>query len=477
MEDFNPNNYELKEIYIEDIDVGNRMREELDKIPQLASDIAENGVITPIAVVDKEGVDGGLGGFGELNPDKRYLLVAGERRTRASAQAGLDSIPAKVYTRAINEWQIRVLELHENIFREDMTPFEEAKAEKEIHDLYVQRRGKGDTSGKGHSQQDTADMLGVSRAKVTQDFEIAEWGEEFEEVRTASTKSEAKRFIKRKKEEIAAAEKARRLEEKQEESEETGEIEVSGGDGKVKKFQKNLNKRFILGNYFDKIKDLPNRSIDLLELDPDWGIDFIKKRAAKNNIPWEESYQSIPPEAYEETFQQILEAAWPKLKDHSWVIVWYSIERWHKQTRDILDKVGFRVCDMPAFWVKESGNTATPAYRLGEGVAAFYYARKGSPRIQNPGRNNTFHYRTLNKNERMHPAEKPVELYEDILQTFAKQGQVVVSGFAGSGNILLAAENHGMNSVGFDLSEEYKNDFSLKVFNNNPGNYYSYDRR
>jgi DNA modification methylase len=46
--------------------------------------------------------------------------------------------------------------------------------------------------------------------------------------------------------------------------------------------------------------------------------------------------------------------------------------------------------------------------------------------------------------------------------------------FLGSGNTLLAASNLGMTGFGFDLSEEYRNAYILRVNESAPQQYKSY---
>ena len=55
----------------------------------------------------------------------RYEIIAGERRWRASQQAGLDSIPAII--RDISDEAAIAMALIENIQREDLNPIEEAE--------------------------------------------------------------------------------------------------------------------------------------------------------------------------------------------------------------------------------------------------------------------------------------------------------------------------------------------------------------
>jgi len=464
--------YSLKDIPLESIETGERIREDLGNINTLARDIEKHGVITPITVIDRQAAE-----ELEMKSDRPYLLAAGKRRLEASKKAGLEHIAAKVYERQISEWELKVIELLENEDRKEMTPYEQACSRAEIHRLHVEKYGKkGRGDKEGVAAKDTAELMGTSSQTVRDALKIADLGKEFKEVREADSKNEALAFIKKKKQELAAEEKKKRLEEKREKQKETGKIEIEGKDEDEKtELQENLADRYLVGNYFEQIQELPDGSIDLLELDPDWGIDFLEARSDRNDIDtYNGNYHEVEPEAYEQTFREILQAAKPKMKDHSWVIVWYSLEEWHEATWRILDEEGFTAPKMPAFWIKSSGNTATPAYRLGEGATAFYYARQGNCRIQNMGRSNLFQFPTLRGDNRFHQAEKPIELYEEIFETFVQEGDVVVSGFAGSGNALLAAENLKINSVGFDLSEVNKQKFEERVYSSKPGNYSSY---
>src|SRR5690554_5534542 len=136
--------YSLQEINISDIDFGTRFRKDLGDISALASDISERGVIQPICVLDKARTNGSLDNLADLDSERPFLLLAGERRTRASIKAERETIPALVFERQMNEWEIRVIELHENIMRKEMTPFEKDANIAEIHRTYQEIYGKAD---------------------------------------------------------------------------------------------------------------------------------------------------------------------------------------------------------------------------------------------------------------------------------------------------------------------------------------------
>ena len=91
-----------------------RMRFNANELESLASSISEHGVITPLLVrADEE-----RGG---------YILIAGERRLRASGLAGLDEVPVWVHDSVSSSAQL-LLALVENIQREDLDALETALA-------------------------------------------------------------------------------------------------------------------------------------------------------------------------------------------------------------------------------------------------------------------------------------------------------------------------------------------------------------
>lgn len=60
-----------------------------------------------------------------------------------------------------------------------------------------------------------------------------------------------------------------------------------------------------------------------------------------------------------------------------------------------------------------------------------------------------------NKEYRIHPNQKPVALYEWILNTYAAAGDVILDTHVGSASSLIACRNTGHEFVGFELSEYY----------------------
>ena len=115
-----------------------------EELQELADSIAKHGIIQPIIAAD-EG-------------DGTYIIVAGERRTRAARLAGLSEVPAIIrsYT---NQKQLEI-SLIENIQRSDLNPIEEAAAYKNLMDY------------SNLSQDEVAQRVGKNRSTVTNSLRL-----------------------------------------------------------------------------------------------------------------------------------------------------------------------------------------------------------------------------------------------------------------------------------------------------------------
>lgn len=139
-------NKEVQELLLADIIPNpNQPRKNFnsESIKELSKSIKANGVIQPILVVKS---------------NDKYVIVAGERRYRASKLVGLTRIPAIV--KDLTKKQIDEIALIENIQREDLNPIEEAKAYKRLLDEYQ------------ITQDQLANRIGKSRPAITNSIRL-----------------------------------------------------------------------------------------------------------------------------------------------------------------------------------------------------------------------------------------------------------------------------------------------------------------
>lgn len=107
-------------------------------LEELANSIKVHGVIQPLVVND--------------NKDGTYLIIAGERRYRASKLAGLTKVPCII--KDYSEKQIKEISIIENLQREDLNPIESARAIRQLMDEYKM------------TQEAVSERIGISRPNI-----------------------------------------------------------------------------------------------------------------------------------------------------------------------------------------------------------------------------------------------------------------------------------------------------------------------
>lgn len=112
-------------------------------LKELAASINEKGIIQPIIVEKKA---------------DQFIIIAGERRFRASKMAGLEEVP--VIVKEFSENEKLEIALIENIQREDLNPIEEALAYHELMDKA------------NLTQEEVADKVGKNRSTIANSLRL-----------------------------------------------------------------------------------------------------------------------------------------------------------------------------------------------------------------------------------------------------------------------------------------------------------------
>ena len=183
---------------------------------------------------------------------------------------------------------------------------------------------------------------------------------------------------------------------------------------------------------------LPDKAFDLAIVDPPYGIGESgasnhtrsKLAKAKNYKPFSGNDKEPPKQEYfKELFRvsknQIIWGAnhfmsRMPIDSHCWIV-------WDKQNGEN----DFADCELA--WA--SFNTAVRKF-----------AFRWSGMLQG---------NMANKETRIHPTQKPVELYEWLLTNYAKEGDRILDTHLGSGSSRIAAYNLGFDFVGCEIDKEY----------------------
>jgi len=438
----------LKEVPLTSITFGERFREDLGDINELVLSIKKEGIIQPLAVRE--------------NSDGTYLLLAGGRRYTAAQKAGIEVVPVRCYPSTLSDIEMRSIELMENICRKDLDWRERAKLSEEIYNLQIEIHGEKISTAAnapGVSKRDVAEMVGKSHASLVKDIHRAEALRVFPELSKAKNAGDADKMISKLQEEILRGELAKR-------------IEAKTATTPIDRIHQTLSSQYIVGDFFSGIKEIPDHSIDFIELDPPYAIDLNHQKRDMTLAYSGNNYNEVEEDKYKDFIVAALKQCDRVMTNSSWMIVWHARE-WRAFIMETLLLLDLEYDE--GIWYKGVvGQTNSPNTHLASCYEPFLYVRKGDPTIIRQGRSNVFHYKPVPSSRKVHPTERPIELIQDIIQTFCWEGARILVPFLGSGNSILAASNLGMIAFGWDLAQEYKDAYIIKVSDSRPGNYRTY---
>jgi len=430
-----------------EIDFGDRVRIEYEDHGELEASILEKGILQSILVLARD--------------NQKPLLLAGGRRFKIAEKHNLE-VPVLISTKELSLLDIKTIELIENIHRKKLSYDEETKITNQIHELQIAKFGPrmpGSQSESGWTMRDTANLLGVDQATVSKDIQLAKAIEIMPELGKLKNKTEAVKTLNKM---IELADREERAE----------QVKRSmGNSAKI-----HLCNSYIVKDFFEGVKQIPDGTIDFVEVDPFYGIELIdlyEKKCGGTSKYNRSEYQDCPKEIYEWYIRETLKQCYRTMADNSWGICWFAMEPWFEPTYQAIVSNGFFCRRVPGIWVQPTGAAYNANLLLSSCYDTFFYFRKGQTTLAKPGHLNTYHFNVVPPARKIHPTERPIELYEEIYSTFAKPGDKVMIPFAGSGNSLLACANLSMIPVGYDLSQEYKAGFILRVNEGDFGHYRS----
>jgi len=435
-----------KELNINDIhlDEETRQRSDYGDIEELSASILQHGLIQPIGV-----------------EDNTRRLVWGARRYKACIEAGITSISCRIVPQGLSKIELESLELEENIQRKNLSWQEECDALDRIDKLKKEIHGDSETTGdkSAWSTRKTAELLDKSSGGVAEKIALSHAMRAIPELRGCKTADEAKKTYKQIVESLAI----KNLLDNERES-------------KSSSF-KFAEHHYMLGDAIEGLKNLDRTQATFAIVDPPYAISLknIKKMNAqtKTNKDNLEQYNEWSKEEYYKKIKEVAEQLYRVLADNAFGIWWFGQEHYYK-TLQTIQAAGFIVDPIPATWGKigSPGQSQQPELYLGRATETFFCFRKGNPALHKRGVPNLFLYKVVASQKKIHPTEKPLGLMQEILDTFAFPGSIVIIPFLGSGVDLRACYSLNLKGFGWDLNNEYREKFLYRVSQDIEGGLY-----
>jgi len=324
----------------------------------------------------------------------------------------------------------RLLELEENINREDLTPAESAAATAELHDLYTEREGKKvGGSSKGWSAQDTANKLGISAARVSQHRKTQRLVASDPSLKNESTESAIWTKFRANRLNTIRTEIARRR-------------RIRGEGPSTAILQ--------CGDSPSLMAKLDAKSIDLIIADIPYGIEVFSSLALKDmrhEAVFDDSKKSA-----DEFLRRLLPEISRVLRPDTHAFIFCS---WHQTftIAALCEIIGLDMEFPPIIWDRVQA-TPTRQETMGHDLQYEYivHLRKGHPGgDKRLGPNIKVCKRLINTK---YPNEKPLELISSLIESTCELNSTVLDPCCGSGSTIIAALLSDRTTIGFDLSQQ-----------------------
>ena len=392
------------------IEVKDRTRSEID-VESLVSSIKQRGLIHPILL------------------DKNYRLIAGVRRLSALVLLGIVDLEEGVHFR-IQEKDLSIidrlsLELDENTEREDFSYQEEIALREKIHLIGTELAAE---KGESWNRAKSADLLGISEVQLGRDLKVAEGIRQDPSLAKEKDKNVVLSRIKKKEETTKRMMLAH---------------VASGGKSSA---------RIICGDALEEMKKLPDQSVSLMVVDPPFGVDLPDRDG------WISKYSNIYggfSDSKEDALvllSGVLSEAKRVLKIGHYCWVFYA-SRNGIEVEEIIRSTLGGYQPVPGIWRKPSNHNFQPFERQAINYEPYFMCWNFSKqRSLQQAINAVNDFPTVQN--KIHPAEKPIELYKFLIEASSVENELVLDPFVGSGSSAQAALELNRSFIGIEHSKD-----------------------
>jgi DNA modification methylase len=202
----------------------------------------------------------------------------------------------------------------------------------------------------------------------------------------------------------------------------------------------------------------------LMNTDPPYGIDFVKLSQSKNqskNYNVIENDDLINGKELQYFLEQIIKVAVPNLISNCPFYLWHPMLT---QGTFFAAAAADIIVNRQIIWVK-------PSFVFGRGdyhwrhELCFYGWRKGNKPVFYGERNQSTIWELGRENDKIHPTQKPVELFVIPIKNHTKKNEICYEPFAGSGSQLIACEKTGRTCYGMEIDSHYVSVIILRWIN------------
>lgn len=212
--------------------------------------------------------------------------------------------------------------------------------------------------------------------------------------------------------------------------------------------EKELLKPWLMqGDCLERMKEIPDNSVDMILTDPPYGMDFqSNRRVAKDKFSKIENDKNV------DWLPELLQECHRSMADNSAI---YCFCSWHKIDvfKQEIEKL-FKIKNI-IVWVKNNHGSGDLKGAYAPKHEFVIYAHKGRSLFREKRIPDVMEYPKIHSSKLQHPTEKNTDMLELFVKNNSDEGQVILDPFMGSGSTGLACKNLNRKFIGIELDEGY----------------------
>jgi len=212
------------------------------------------------------------------------------------------------------------------------------------------------------------------------------------------------------------------------------------------KYPDDFINKIICGDCLEVMKDIPDKSVDLVLTDPPYGIDYQSNMRVKSK-----KFDKLVNDNNDSRFDAYKEF-YRILKDNSVVISFCSFKNYADDFNELKKYYDIKNCIV---WFKGGGGIGDLKHSLLTDYELAIVAHKGNRAINGKREGSVWQVNKVPPGQMFHPTEKPFQLLKKFIDQFSNKDNVVLDSYAGSGTHLMAAKNLHRKYIGIEISEKY----------------------
>ena len=203
----------------------------------------------------------------------------------------------------------------------------------------------------------------------------------------------------------------------------------------------------MLGDCLERMKEIPDGSVDMILTDPPYGMDFQSNRRVVKD-----KFNKIENDKNVEWLPSFAEESYRVMSNNTSIYCfcsWHNIDIFKREIEKL-----FKIKNI-IVWVKNNHGSGDLKGAYAPKHEFVIYAHKGRSLFREKRTTDVMEFAKIHSSKLQHPTEKNIEMLKVFIKNNSDEEQTVLDPFMGSGSTGVAAKNLNRKFIGIEMDDNY----------------------